>query len=64
LAGLVFRNPDHDETLRARYARLAERLGLLALSSSDCHGERYGFRMGEERTDAATFAELRRRAGR
>lgn len=64
MAGLEVRHPDHDETLRARYARLAERLGLLALSSSDCHGERYGFRMGEERTDAATFAELRRRAGR
>jgi 3',5'-nucleoside bisphosphate phosphatase len=64
MAGVEVHHPDHDETMRARYAEIAARLDLVALSSSDCHGERYGFRMGSERTDADTFAELRRRAGR
>ena len=64
MVGLEVFHPDHDDELRAKYAALAERLGLVATSSSDCHGERYGFRMGEERTDPATFAELKRRAGR
>jgi hypothetical protein len=50
--------------MRAKYAAIAERLGLVPTSSSDCHGERYGYRMGEERTDPETFAELKRRAGR
>jgi hypothetical protein len=36
----------------------------VATAASDCHGERYGFRMGAERTDGETFAELKRRAGR
>jgi hypothetical protein len=64
MVGLEVRHPDHDDRMRARYAAVAERLGLVATSASDCHGERYGFRMGAERTDAATFAELKRRAGR
>lgn len=64
MVGLEVFHPDHDDELRAKYAAAAERLGLVATSSSDCHGERYGFRMGEERTDPATFAELKRRAGR
>jgi predicted metal-dependent phosphoesterase TrpH len=64
MVGLEVRHPDHDEPMRARYAAIADRLHLVPTASSDCHGERYGFRMGEERTDADTFAELRRRAGR
>lgn len=64
MVGLEVRHPDHDEPMRARYAAIADRLQLVPTASSDCHGERYGFRMGEERTDAETFAELRRRAGR
>jgi 3',5'-nucleoside bisphosphate phosphatase len=64
MAGLEVRHPDHDEEMRAKYAAVAERLGLVATAASDCHGERYGFRLGEERTDAETFAELKRRAGR
>jgi 3',5'-nucleoside bisphosphate phosphatase len=64
MVGLEVRHPDHDERMRAKYAAIAERLHLVPTASSDCHGERYGFRMGEERTDAETFAELRRRAGR
>ena len=50
--------------LNRRIAAIAERLCLIPTSSSDCHGERYGYRMGEERTDPETFAELKRRAGR
>ncbi len=64
MVGLEVQHPDHDDEMRARYAGMAERLGLVATAASDCHGERYGFRMGEERTDAGTFAELKRRAGR
>jgi predicted metal-dependent phosphoesterase TrpH len=64
MVGLEVRHPDHDEEMRAKYAAMAERLDLVATAASDCHGERYGFRMGEERTDAETFAELKRRAGR
>jgi 3',5'-nucleoside bisphosphate phosphatase len=64
MVGLEVRHPDHDEQMRAKYAAIADRLQLVPTASSDCHGERYGFRMGQERTDAETFAELRRRAGR
>jgi predicted metal-dependent phosphoesterase TrpH len=64
MVGLEVRHPDHDDVSRAKYAKIAERLGLVATAASDCHGERYGFRMGEERTDPETFAELKRRAGR
>ena len=64
MVGLEVRHPDHDEVMRAKYAAIAERLGLVATAASDCHGERYGFRMGEERTDEETFAALKRRAAR
>ena len=64
MVGIEVRHPDHDEEMRAKYAAMAERLDLVATAASDCHGERYGFRMGEERTDAESFAELKRRAGR
>ncbi|MGH2680081.1 MAG: PHP domain-containing protein [Actinomycetota bacterium] len=64
MAGLEVFHPDHDEGSRAKYAAMAERLDLVATSSSDCHGARYGYRMGQERTDPETFVELKRRAGR
>ena len=64
MVGIEVHHPDHDDAMRSRYAATAERLGLVPTSSSDCHGERYGFRMGEERTDPETFEELKRRAGR
>lgn len=64
MVGVEVAHPDHDDEMRARYAAIAERLDLVPLSSSDCHGARYEFRMGQERTDPDTFAELKRRAGR
>ena len=64
MVGLEVFHPDHDDEMRAKYAAIAERLDLVPTSSSDCHGERYGYRMGQERTDPETFAELKRRAGR
>jgi predicted metal-dependent phosphoesterase TrpH len=64
MVGVEVNHPDHDDRMRARYAAIAERLDLVPLSSSDCHGDRYGFRMGQERTDPETFAELKHRAGR
>lgn len=64
MVGLEVFHPDHDEEMRAKYAALASRLDLVPTSSSDCHGERYGYRMGQERTDGETFEELKRRAGR
>lgn len=64
MVGLEVWHPDHDDEMRARYEALANRLALIATSSSDCHGARYDYRMGTERTAAETFLELRRRAGR
>jgi predicted metal-dependent phosphoesterase TrpH len=64
MVGIEVHHPDHDPDIRLKYGTIADRLGLVPLSSSDCHGDRYGRRMGQERTDAETFAELKRRAGR
>ena len=64
MVGVEVHHPDHDDGMREKYAAIAERLALVPLSSSDCHGDRFGRRMGQERTDPDTFAELRRRAGR
>jgi predicted metal-dependent phosphoesterase TrpH len=64
MAGLEVDHPDHDETQRAYYGALADRLGLVRTGASDCHGARYGYRLGSESTDAERFAELKRRAPR
>ena len=64
MIGLEVWHPDHDDAMRGHYASIASRLGLVATSASDCHGERFGYRLGSERTDEETYAELRRRAGR
>jgi hypothetical protein len=64
MVGIEVNHPDHDDEMRARYSSIAARLDLVPLSSSDCHGARYDYRMGRERTDPETFAELKRRAGR
>jgi 3',5'-nucleoside bisphosphate phosphatase len=64
MVGLEVDHPDHDETQRAHYREMAERLDLVPTGASDCHGARYDFRLGCETTDADRFAELKRRAGR
>jgi predicted metal-dependent phosphoesterase TrpH len=63
MAGLEVDHPDHDEVQRARYRSMAERLDLVPTGASDCHGERYGFRLGVETTPAELVTELERRAG-
>ncbi|MFN8231975.1 MAG: PHP domain-containing protein [Actinomycetota bacterium] len=63
MAGLEVDHPDHDEAQRSRYRAIAERLDLVPTGSSDCHGERYGFRLGAETTPGESVAELERRAG-
>jgi predicted metal-dependent phosphoesterase TrpH len=64
MVGLEVDHPDQDPDQRAYYGALAARLGLVPTGASDCHGERYDYRMGCETTDAERFAELKRRAGR
>jgi predicted metal-dependent phosphoesterase TrpH len=61
MAGLEVDHPDHDDAQRAYYRDLAARLALVATGSSDCHGARYGFRLGCETTPAELVDELRRR---
>jgi predicted metal-dependent phosphoesterase TrpH len=64
MVGLEVDHPDHDDQQRAYYRAMAERLDLVPTGASDCHGARYGYRLGCETTDTERFAELRRRAGR
>lgn len=64
MVGLEVDHPDHDDDARATYRAMAERLGLVPTGSSDCHGARYGYRMGAYTTPADVYQELRHRAGR
>jgi predicted metal-dependent phosphoesterase TrpH len=61
MAGIEVDHPDHDDTQRAHYRELAQRLDLVPTGASDCHGARYDFRLGSERTPAELVDELRRR---
>jgi hypothetical protein len=63
MAGLEVRHPDHDDEQRARYAEMADRLDLIPTGASDCHGARYGYRLGCETTPRELVDELLRRAG-
>ena len=63
MGGLEVDHPDHDEAQRAHYRALAGRLDLVATGASDCHGARYGYRLGCERTPVELVDELWRRAG-
>lgn len=63
MVGLEVDHPDHDAEQRARYRALAARLDLVPTGASDCHGDRFGLRLGSITTDRETFAELKRRAG-
>jgi predicted metal-dependent phosphoesterase TrpH len=62
MVGLEVDHPDHDPEQRAYYRALADRLDLIPTGASDCHGARYGFRLGCDTTDAERLAELKRRA--
>jgi predicted metal-dependent phosphoesterase TrpH len=64
MVGLEVDHPDHDDEQRARYRAMAERLDLVPTGASDCHGARYGYRLGCDTTPAEVYGELRRRAGR
>ena len=63
MVGLEVDHQDHDEDQRAYYGALAARLDLVPTGASDCHGERYGYRMGCDTTDAERYEELKVRAG-
>lgn len=64
MVGLEVDHPDHDEATRAYYRAMAGRLDLVPTGSSDCHGARYGFRLGCNTTPVELVGELKRRAGR
>ena len=61
MAGLEVDHPDHDDAQRVAYRKLAERLDLVPTGASDCHGARYGFRLGCYTTPAEVVDELRTR---
>jgi hypothetical protein len=63
MGGLEVDHPDHDEAQRAHYRALAGRLDLVPTGASDCHGARYGYRLGSETTPVELVDELWRRAG-
>lgn len=64
MVGLEVDHPDHDDDARAHYLDLATRLDLVPTGASDCHGARYGYRMGCDATPEERYQELRRRAGK
>jgi hypothetical protein len=64
MTGLEVDHPDHDDAQRARYRQVAESLGLVPTGASDCHGARYGYRLGSFTTSLELVDELRHRAGR
>jgi len=64
MAGLEVDHPDHDDAQRAEYRSLAASLDLIPTGASDCHGERFGFRLGSHTTPPEVVAQLQARAGR
>lgn len=62
LAGIEVRHSDHSPEDEARYAKLAERYGLIATAGSDFHGERGGAvfhgPLGARFTDSDTVERL------
>ena len=64
MGGLEVDHPDHGPEQRARYRTVCERLDLVPTGASDCHGARYGFRLGSETTPADRVHELGSRRGR
>ncbi|MFP5223991.1 MAG: PHP domain-containing protein [Actinomycetota bacterium] len=62
LAGLEVYHPEHDDEASARFANIANELGLVATSASDFHGNQHGGMIGQHRTQRSIVDELRRRA--
>jgi predicted metal-dependent phosphoesterase TrpH len=63
MGGLEVDHPDQDADQRDAYRTMAERLDLVPTGGSDCHGARYGYRLGCETTDATHLRELQARRG-
>lgn len=61
LAGIEVDHPQHPPPVRERLRAMADRLGLVPVGSSDCHGPRddRGARLGTCTTDPEAFAMLR-----
>jgi predicted metal-dependent phosphoesterase TrpH len=65
MRGLEVDHPDHTPEARERYRALADRLGLIAIGGSDCHGTRYDpVRLGSSLCDPDAFVALRAAAFR
>lgn len=65
LDGVEAAHTDHTPEMEARYRAMAERLGLVATGSSDCHGTRYDpVRLGRVTTDPEEFARLKKKKER
>lgn len=61
MGGLEVDHPDHDPDQRAFYRATCERLHLVPTGASDCHGARYGYRLGCDSTPAEAVRELEER---
>lgn len=59
MQGIEIDHPEHDEPVRARFRRYAERLGLVVTASSDFHGNAHGGAMGAHTADEDVVARLR-----
>jgi hypothetical protein len=64
MGGLEVDHPDHSPEQRAHYRALAARLDLVPTGASDCHGARYGYRLGAETTPIELVDALHARAQR
>jgi predicted metal-dependent phosphoesterase TrpH len=64
MGGLEVDHPDHDVAQRAHYRAVAAALDLVPTGASDCHGARYGYRLGCETTPVELVEELHRRRAR
>jgi len=62
LGALEVNHPDHDELMRARFAGIADRFGLIKTSSSDYHGNQHGGRLGENAASEEIVAALREKS--
>jgi predicted metal-dependent phosphoesterase TrpH len=56
---LEVHHPDHDVETRARFAAIADRLGMIKTASSDFHGNQHGGRLGENTASEEIVQALR-----